>query len=628
MDFSGEWCLNVQRPKYNYFMANMKRFSLSLILIYISTVFADTSECIHDVPDKYRKFFVECNDISRRLYSKPFLDIFDFPQGGRNFALIAGVSSYSSSSLNEISGAVSEDIKQLTNYLKNSKFSNEYETFSEIVVLENQDVNLENLGYFLQTYFPQRLREFPNSKFLFAYSGHGVSEESDSYLLLSNAESGSDRNNRISLKVVRALFDEVIKSGHHVLALINACYSGSFTRRPFGGQPLILKHKGAHAITSGGTREKSWQDPSVGKGSVFFEKLMMGLKGAADLYPKKGPDGVITVDELFTYLKQEVQISTDQKQNPLLGDLLETGSQGGFFFMVRTVIPPPPPPPPPPPDPDSIRQAIEAAFKKMQVEYVRHGYSPMMYGVFNTVLEDNNSSRIFLTEFKERFDKDSTEKVINELLTFLDDENSLTSWKAMRILIYYKYSNSKKIKDFWAKTKGWEERRIIFEAVENLPKKDALNLIMDIARYDEILSIRTEAIGKLDRYANHDHGEIIGMLLEFLDDTKINFVALQKLRKLRAENAISRLPDILLKDANFNVRKEASEFLAEQGTLESAQQIFSAYQRKLIDDDTVKSCIKLYKSRFTTATDSLLNEAARIEDNDIQQKITVFINSK
>jgi len=116
------------------------------------------------------------------------------------------------------------------------------------------------------------------------------------------------------------------------------------------------------------------------------------------------------------------------------------------------------------------------------------------------------------------------------------------------------------------------------------------------------------------------------MLIKVLDDTKISLFALQKLRKLKAENAISRLPDILSKDDNFDVRREASEFLAEQGPFESAQQVFSAYQKNLINDDGLKVCIKFYKSRFTT--DSLLTEADKIEDDNIQKKIAGFIKEQ
>lgn len=43
----------------------------------------------------------------------------------------------------------------------------------------------------------------------------------------------------------------------------------------------------------------------------------------------------MTVDELASYLKYEVQVSTDQTQNPQFGDISKNGSLGGFFFLNR-----------------------------------------------------------------------------------------------------------------------------------------------------------------------------------------------------------------------------------------------------------------------------------------------------
>lgn len=220
-----------------------------------------------------------------------------------------------------------EDIKKLVEYLRT------YEFFDEIVVLKDGGVTTENLEYFLQTYYPDRLRKFPKSRFLFAYSGHGVTEGSSGYLLKNTATSLRDKANRIHLGVVRVFVDEVAKAGHHVLVLLNACYSGAFLRRSIGGQQeLIPENPGAHAITAGGIGERTWHILEVGTGSVFFEKIFSGLDGRAD---SGQGDGIITVYELFGYLKREVQIFTDQDQNPQVGDLSIHGSKGEFFFLNR-----------------------------------------------------------------------------------------------------------------------------------------------------------------------------------------------------------------------------------------------------------------------------------------------------
>jgi lysozyme len=308
----------MQRVKYKYALRSALFLSL-LVSLFVNTVSAQNRP---QVPEDYQKLFARYVD--NRSISEKTLNLVDltFNDVGRSFALIAGVSRYPNMSLtNQELQAAAEDIKKLQDYLT------AYEFFDEIVVLKEGDVTTENLEFFLQTYFPSRLRKFPKSRFLLAYSGHGMTEGSSGYLLKNTAQSLSDKANSINLGVVRVFVDEVVKSGHHVLVLLNACYSGAFLRRSFGKPArLIPRNPGAHAITAGGTGERSWHIPSVGKGSVFFEKVFAGLDGRAD----SSGDGLIGVYELFSYLKHEVQVFTDQDQNPQVGDITIHGSKGEF----------------------------------------------------------------------------------------------------------------------------------------------------------------------------------------------------------------------------------------------------------------------------------------------------------
>lgn len=247
---------------------------------------------------------------------------------GRSFALVAGVSSYPALSPSDLQPAA-EDIAKLVDYLVR------VEQFDEVVVLKNEDMNLSNLSFFLQSYFPERLRRFPKSRFLLAYSGHGFNDGSRGYLLQSNARTFNDKQNSVNLQNLRVFVDEVVDAGHGVLVLLNSCYSGAFVaRQAFGNSQLEPKHPGAHAITAGGTRELAWHDAQVGAGSVFFEKFFAGLDGRADRYPAGG-DGLVTAEELFAYLRTEVQVSTQQRQNPLFGDITREGAAGSFYFLNR-----------------------------------------------------------------------------------------------------------------------------------------------------------------------------------------------------------------------------------------------------------------------------------------------------
>ncbi len=285
------------------------------------------------VPEPYRQYIVHYVD--RRGFPERILNGVGLSGQavGRSFALIAGVSKYPQMTDRHADlTPAAWDLANLTSYLQSHEF------FDEIVVLAEEAVTVDNLSFFLTRYFPQRLEAFPKSRFLFAYSGHGMTNNNRGYLLTHQASHLRDRLHMIPLGVVRSMFQEVIDTGHHVLALINSCYSGSFLRRSFGSKRYYRpKHPGAHAITAGGTGELTWHDANIGKGSIFFEKFFTGLDGRADILPRQPDgtygDGIVTVDELMAYLRQEVAVSTEQEQNPQAGDLSRHGSQGGLFFL-------------------------------------------------------------------------------------------------------------------------------------------------------------------------------------------------------------------------------------------------------------------------------------------------------
>lgn len=319
-----------QKLKQTYLIVSL--FSLTLFSIS-SVSFAQERP---EVPLEYQSYFEHYAD--KRTLTQKILDYISIPSPklGRSFALIAGISDYPrlASDSKELRPA-SQDVTNLTNYLINQ------ELFDEVVVLRNEKVTLQSFVFFLQDYFPLRVRRFQNSRFLFAYSGHGINDGADGYILTSRAENMQDTGNSIKLSTLRTLIDEVVKSGHQTLVLLNACNSGAFLRQPFGGKEINLPLKpGAHAITSSGPNSLSWHDPMVGKGSLLFEKLFEGLSGYGDTYPpgrdgEPPGDGIITVHEIFNYLKNEVEGSTNQRQTPQLGDISSNLSEGGFFFLNR-----------------------------------------------------------------------------------------------------------------------------------------------------------------------------------------------------------------------------------------------------------------------------------------------------
>ena len=154
--------------------------------------------CALDVPPQYKKYFakfVDKRSIMEKVFNAGGVTNKDV---GRSFALICGISKYPN--IKEVNGDLApaaEDIRKLQRYLKR------YEFFDEIVVLKNEQVTTQNLEYFLQGYFADRLKKFPKSRFLFAYSGHGMTQNQNGYLLKSTARNLKDRRRSIKVDVLK-----------------------------------------------------------------------------------------------------------------------------------------------------------------------------------------------------------------------------------------------------------------------------------------------------------------------------------------------------------------------------------------------------------------------------------------
>lgn len=297
-----------------------------LITILIFLAFNSVASQEPNVPEKYKKYFVKYST-EKSIYSEKIAPLFGGAKTGRSFALVAGISDYKFGEL----PPAKVDIESITSYLLDE------EHFDEVVVLTEEDVNYTNLKFFLQSYFKSRVQDYPQSRFLFAYSGHGNLDGRDGYIVEKNARSLSDLSNSISVDILRNLIEKVMDKAHHTLVLLNACHAGSFLNYSHGEKQYIPRKRGAHAITAGGTSEKTYSIAKVGNGSVFFELFLDGVRGAADTVPQKG-DGIVTFRELFQYIHSNTILITDA-QIPREGDLRPSDdtSEGSFFFIDSDV---------------------------------------------------------------------------------------------------------------------------------------------------------------------------------------------------------------------------------------------------------------------------------------------------
>ena len=178
---------------------------------------------------------------------------------------------------------------------------------------------------------------------LIAFSGHGVAERGQVYLLPSNAKSATLRWTSVKLSYVRDKLAEC--RARRKILILDACHSGA-GKSAGKMSPDFLKAlgegKGFVRLASCGEKQKSSEDPhlvsEVSKGhGVFTYYLVEGLRGEAD----RDGDGRIDVDEAYRYADRETRAwarrkgvrQTPWKFSRMTGDMtvayrLGVGSRG------------------------------------------------------------------------------------------------------------------------------------------------------------------------------------------------------------------------------------------------------------------------------------------------------------
>ena len=140
------------------------------------------------------------------------------------------------------------DLVHLKEFLKNDQ------KFDEVIVLENDDVHIENVNFFLSTYLINNALAHGKSRVLITYSGHGVGSSavgSKGNLLLSQARSFQDTNQMLSMGILKTYFSELGPQNFQLLALVNACFGGDlFSDSRSGGNIYATNGPGARALTA------------------------------------------------------------------------------------------------------------------------------------------------------------------------------------------------------------------------------------------------------------------------------------------------------------------------------------------------------------------------------------------
>ncbi len=153
----------------------------------------------------------------------------------------------------------------------------------------------------------------PQDIILFYYSGHGAEGA-----ILPYDYYPEKSQTQLSYNKIKELMNRAKARKKMIIA--DACYAGTLVANRGASEALhsfyekLTKAKdGTILLASSRPREFSKEYDGLRQG-VFSYFMMQALKGKSDV----NEDGIVTVNELFSYVRQQVQRRTDGEQNPMM----------------------------------------------------------------------------------------------------------------------------------------------------------------------------------------------------------------------------------------------------------------------------------------------------------------------
>ena len=184
-----------------------------------------------------------------------------------------------------------------------------------------------------------------NDRVLIFFAGHGQTEDLPDggemgYLLPVDGVETDLYVTAIEMYELKTL--SLRSKAKHILYLIDACYGGiaAIGTRGLDAQVTpdylqkITKFKSRQIITAGGRNEKVIEKAEWGH-SAFTKNLLSGLR---DWMADADSDGIITVQELGTYLKKKVTIDSNNRQTPKTRNLSTDEGEFVFVYSENTII--------------------------------------------------------------------------------------------------------------------------------------------------------------------------------------------------------------------------------------------------------------------------------------------------
>lgn len=229
------------------------------------------------------------------------------------YAVVVGVARYQDKSILPLEVSA-KDAQDFAAFLldRKSLFGGK----SEVRLMVNEQATRASVARALR----QSLKPAEKDDFVIVYfSGHGAAHPSapNEYYFLTHDARIDNLFGTALLMNDPNLFKGI--RSDKVLMIADSCYAAGFVGgiRPKAAQRFFSLFQGLDgrvALASSRADEESWENPRFGN-SVFTHFLLKGLRGDANLSSK---DGMITAAQLYRYVANNTERSTEGKQHPQL----------------------------------------------------------------------------------------------------------------------------------------------------------------------------------------------------------------------------------------------------------------------------------------------------------------------
>ncbi len=210
-----------------------------------------------------------------------------------------------------------------------------------VTLLTDQQASLRNLRRALGTQLKKSAAK--DDMVIIFFAGHGATEKDSSspdgdglekYLLPVDAEIEDIYTSAIPMREISHIFRRL--KSERIIFIADACYSGASGGRTVNVSGIrasisdafldrMVSGKGTIIMTASGANEVSMESEEY-KHGIFSYFLIEGLKGKAD----SDADGLVTVDELYPYVYDNVARTSGQEQHPVRKGVVE----GRFVFGI------------------------------------------------------------------------------------------------------------------------------------------------------------------------------------------------------------------------------------------------------------------------------------------------------